>query len=217
MLAAVIDKGVTAENVGALEKLVDLYERMEIRNAEKEFNSSFVALQQSLPTIIAKSEIKNRGRYAKYEDIMHEVGPLLRQHGFSVDFDMDAQEKRVKVTCHLRHIAGHSKSNSFAVRVGPADSETQSDCKAATTAKRNALTQALSLVIRQDALIDGDDVSIEGEVLSPDRALFLREQLREVGGNETGFLAVAGVDSWEKITVGSYDVLFRLIQSKRKK
>lgn len=216
ILAGVIEKGVSEQNVGVLEKLLDLYDRVELRNAEKEFNTAFTKLQQDLPTIIAKSKIPNRGLYEKYEDIMAVVGPLLTKHGFSVSFDMEPTDNRVTVRCTLRHLAGHSKTNSFAVRVGKADSETQADCKAATTSKRNALVQALSLVIRQDALIDDGDVGLEGEVLSPDRALFLREQLREVGGNETGFLAVAGVDSWDKITSGSYDVLLRMINSKRK-
>ena len=76
------------------------------------------------------------------------------RNGFSVDFTMDYKDGRIIETCHLRHTGGHSKSNSFGVRVGKADTDTQADCKAATTAKRNALLNCLNIVIRQDALQD---------------------------------------------------------------
>ena len=162
MLQAVIEKGVTSDNVGALEKLVGLYERMEQRNAERLFAASFAALQGELPTIVATSVIPNRGKYERFEDVMRVVQPLLNRHGFSISFDQIADDKRIKSVCTLRHAGGHSASTSFAVRLGGrADSETQADCKASTTAKRNALCHALNIVIRQDCLNEENDASLE--------------------------------------------------------
>jgi hypothetical protein len=217
MMQAVIDKGVTPDNMVALEKLVDLYERMQDRDAEKAFNAAFVGLQQEMPTIVATTEIPNRGKYERFEDVMRVVGPLLAKHNFSVSFSMDVKENRVVETCHLRHAGGHSQSNSFAVRTGKADSETQADCKAATTAKRNALLNCLNIVIRQDVYqAEEGDASLEGSVLPFEKVQYLREQVAEVGFKEANFLALAGVDAYEKITSGKYSVLVNAIEMKRR-
>lgn len=194
MLKAVIDKGVTQDNVAALEKIVGLYERMEEKNAEKQFAASFVALQQDLPVIVAQTVIVNRGKYERFEDVMHVVQPLLTKHGFSISFSNENVDGRVTETCHLTHVGGHKRVNSFTVRVsGKADSETQADCKAGTTAKRNALLNALNIVIRQDCLQDEDDPRNEGEFITPEQAEELQRRVRETESNEIAFLKLAGV------------------------
>ncbi len=220
LLEAIVRGGVTAESVAALEKLTSLYERMEDRNAEKAFAQSFAGLQTELPTIVASSIIPNRGKYEKFEDVMRQVQPHLNKHGFSVSFSMDFRENRILETCHLTHVLGHTRSNSFAVRAGgKADSDTQADCKAATTAKRNALLNALNIVIRQDVFQndDGDDATIEGRFISSEKVQYLREQVRETGSDETKFLAMAGAAKFEEITSGSYDVLVRALAAKARK
>lgn len=214
LLRAVIDRGVTAESVAVVERLVALKERQEERDAEKAFNSAFVALQQELPVIVAKTVIPNRGKYERFEDLCSVVNPLLVKHGFSIAFSQDAKDNRVIETCHLRHMSGHSQANSFAVRVGRADSETQADCKAATTAKRLALCNALNIVIRQDRDQNEDDATHEGAFIAPDKVQYLRERLAEVGGNEAAFLAIAGASKFEEICEGSYPVLVRTLEAK---
>jgi len=218
MMQAVIDGGVTPENVTVLEKLIELHKQVRTWDAEKEFNAAFVALQGELPIIVASTPIPNRGKYERFEDVMRQVGPLLVKHGFTVSFSMDVKETRILETCTLRHIGGHSQSNSFAVRMGKADSDTQADCKAATTAKRNALLNCLNIVIRQDVMQDEEgNAELEGSLIKDDAVQYLKEQVKEVGFNEATFLKLAGVDSYEKITTGKYPVLINAIAMKARK
>lgn len=164
MLQSALAQGVTKDNADALGKMMELYERMEAKQAEKDFNSAFVVLQQNTPVIVAQTVITNRGKYERFEDVMQVVGPLLQKNGFAVSFSQSADDKRITVTCHLRHISGHSEDTSFSVRYGgKADSDTQADCKASTTAKRNSLLQALNIVIRQDCLTDEHDPTMESD------------------------------------------------------
>ena len=217
LIREVIKSGITAESVGVVERLVALAERQEQRQAEKAFNAAFVALQTDLPVIVAKTVIPNRGKYERFEDVCEVVNPLLQKHGFSISFSMDFKENRILETCHLRHSGGHSQSNSFAVRSGKADTDTQADCKAATTAKRNALLNCLNIVIRQDALQDEDgDASLEGSVIKDDAVQYLKEQVKEVGFKESSFLALAGCETYEQITTGRYPVLINAIEMKRR-
>ena len=217
LIRAVIDKGITSESVGVVERLVALAERQEARQAEKDFNQAFVALQADLPTIIASTEIPNRGKYERFEDVMRQIAEPLKKNGFSVSFSMDFKENRVLETCHLRHISGHSQSNSFAVRTGKADTDTQADCKAATTAKRNALLNCLNIVIRQDVYqAEEGDASLEGSRIRDEEVQYLREQVKEVGFKVESFLSLAGVATFEEITTGKYPVLINAIEMKRR-
>lgn len=192
MLRAVVEKGVTTENVEAMKELVGLYERMDAKQAERDFNAGFVRLQRDLPVIVAKTQIPKRGKYERFEDVMDAVAKPLLDHGFSVSFDQEPKEGRISVTCILRHISGHSQRNSFTVRLGGnSDSETQADCKASTTAKRNALLAALNIIIRQDCLQDEDDLRNDGTSITEVQAEDLMNRVRATGSDEVKFLTFA--------------------------
>jgi hypothetical protein len=158
MLQAVIEKGVTAENVAAVGEIVKLYERMEDKKAEREFTAAFVKLQADMRGIKGTKPVKNkdgtvRYKYAPFEEIMEVVSPKLEAHGFTVTFSTEFDEKRLVKSCTLSHAAGHSKTNKFAVRIGsgpPASSESQADGAASTYAKRFALCDALNIQIDRD-------------------------------------------------------------------
>ncbi len=217
MLQAVIERGVTTENVQALDKLAALYERMEDKKAERAFAAAFVALQSEMPTIVATSVIPNRGKYERFEDLMRIVGPLLTKHGFVATFSMDFKENRILETCHLTHVGGHSRQNTFAVRAGgKADSETQADCKAATTAKRNALCNALNIVIRQDCLNSEDDASIEGGNVTAAQADELERRVALTNSDKAAFLKYAGARTFAEIPAGKYAILDGFLQRKER-
>lgn len=217
MLQRFLENPESAKNVEVAERMFALYERAEARNAEREFNRAFVSLQSELPVIVAKTVIPNRGKYERFEDLCTVVNPLLQKHGFTVSFSMTSADNRITETCSLKHVGGHSQSNSFSVRVGRADSETQADCKAATTAKRNALLNCLNIVIRQDALQSEDDAANEGAFIAWDKAEFLRQQVKETGSDEAAFLRFAGADNYEEIGENRYAELAAALAKKAKK
>jgi hypothetical protein len=196
MMQQMIKSGVTAENVAAFKELAELSWRFEERDAKRQFAAAFVRLQKKLPVIVASSVIPNRGKYERFEDVMKVVGPLLAEEGFSVSFSQEQNENRITATCHLMHEAGETHTNPFTVRVGGrADSETQADCKASTTAKRNALLQALNIVIRQDCLQSEDDPRNEGGFITEEQAEELQRRVAETESNELAFLKFCGVSA----------------------
>jgi len=218
MLQGALASGITKDNADALGKMMELYERMESRKAEQLFNSAFAALQSELPVIVASSVIPNRGKYERFEDVMRVVQPLLNKHGFAISFSQQADEKRITVTCFLRHAGGHYTANPFAVRLGgKADSETQADCKASTTAKRNALLQALNIVIRQDFLQDEDNPTNECGYITPAQAIELADWVESIGADRTKFLEYAGAKTFETIHEARYDDLVAVLRKKEKK
>jgi len=191
MLAKAIDAGLTKDNAETMEKLVGLYERMQDKDAERQFNAAFNAMQNEIPEFVADGIIPNRGKYLRFETAMHKLKPILARHGFSISFAQVADEKRVTVTCTIRHNAGHGVSTSFAVRLGgKADSETQADCKASTTAQRYALKQALGLIIHQE-MSDDTDASLEGGKITAAKADELESRCLAAGVDIYRFLKFA--------------------------
>jgi len=223
-LRAAVERGVTAENVAVIERLTDLYERVQAKDAEKRFAAAFVLLQADMPNIRATKSVPDKyGNlkylYAPYEEIMAQVKPLLQKHGFTVTFSTDFDEKRVIQSCTLQHIDGHSRTNKFAARIGngpPGSSDAQGDGAASTYAKRFALCNALNITIETDS--DGrTDARAEGEAISEDKVQMLNELLAETKSDRVKFLAMAGVARIEDICVGSYEVLFRALNMKGRK
>lgn len=218
MLQTFIEKGVTPDNVQAFSQLCQLKERAEDRQSERDFNASFAKMQQELPVIVAESVIPNRGKYARFEEVMRQIQPMLTGNGFSVSFEQQSSENRITVTCHLRHIGGHSASTPFTVRLGgKADSDTQADCKASTTAKRNALLQALNIVVRQDVFQDEDDPHNEShDKVTQHQADELRELCDETGSSRIKFLEFADAASFEGINASRFNDLVAMLNRKRK-
>lgn len=216
MMQAITDKGITQENVAALTQLTALYERMQDKDAERQFAAAFTDLQADLPVIVASSDIPKRGKYERFEDVMHQIQPILTRHGFTVTFSQGSDGERVKQTCRLTHKSGHFKENSYSVRTGRADDNTQADTKASTTAKRNALCNALNIVIRQDCLQDEEgDARMEGECVSRDQAETLRNLVTETRSDGAAFLKWAGAKTYEDIQASAFDRLLATLERKR--
>lgn len=221
MLCGVIEKGITSENVGALDKLVGLYERMEAINAEKAFAAAFVKLQGDTPHVQATRAVPNndgttRYRFAPFEDLMAQVGPILQKHGFTVSFSSRFQEGRIVSICTLQHVGGHKRSNEFAVRIGqgpPRATESQADGAAATYAKRFALTEALNIVV---AHLD-NDARLEGGPVTPEQAFELERRAKETNSDIPAFLRVAGAKTFTEIPSVKFDLLDELLSKKERR
>ncbi len=218
MLQKVIDGGITNENVAALESLVGLYDRMQAKNAEREFNRSFMDLQSLLPQVSATRQVPNkdgsvRYRFAPFEDIMSDVQPLLVRTGFSLSFNSRIQEGgRIVSICTLRHVGGFSQSNEFAVRIGggpPGATETQADGAAKTYAKRGALCDALNIVVEHD-----DDARMIGQPLGLGLGEVLEQRVKAVGADVEAFLKYAGASRFDLISDDRMPMLDEMLKRK---
>ncbi len=217
MLQKVIDGGITADNVSALESLVGLYDRMQAKNSEREFNQAFAKLQSELRSVNATRTVPNkdgspRYRFAPFEDIMEEVQPVLVANGFSISFNSRFGDGRMVSICTLRHIGGFSQSNEFAVRIGggpPGATDTQADGAAKTYAKRGALCDALNIVVEHD-----DDARMIGQPIGTALAMDLKERVIACGADMEAFLKYAGARDFAEISDERWPVLDELLKRK---
>jgi hypothetical protein len=220
MLQAVIQQGITEQNVAALDKLCTLYERMQAIEAEKAFAAAFVALQADMPTINATKAVPNsdgsvRYKFAPFEEIMRQIAPMLQRHGFTVSFSNRYEDNRLVETCLLQHLEGYKRPNDFAVRIGsgpPKASESQADGAAATYAKRFALCDALNVIVEH---MD-DDARVMGAPVTPEQAESLRQRVLATGSSVALFLKFAGADSFQTIPSARYSLLDASLRKKEK-
>ncbi len=218
MLQKVIDGGITADNVSALESLVGLYDRMQAKNAEREFNQAFAKFQSELPAVNATKIVPDKQgvtkyKYAPFEEIMDAVKPVLVANGFSVSFNSRFMEGgRIVSICTLRHVGGFSQSNEFAVRIGagpPHASEPQADGSAKNYAKRGAFCDAINLVVDHD-----DDARMIGQPIGKALAEDLEARVTNVGADREAFLKYAGASSFAEISDERYEMLNGLLNRK---
>lgn len=224
ILQAVLERGVTTENVAAVREILGLCERMQDRDAAKQFAAAFSQLQQELPKVKAMRQVISKGQtlytYASYEDIMAQLQPLLTKHGFSVRFSSRADERTITMVCTVMHSSGHSVSNEFTCRVGkgpPNASEAQSDGAAGSLAQRNALCDAFNIIVRRD----GDDPRNvgDGEKVTADQAFELERRVAETNSNRDAFLRLGeadlkAADPFKTIAASRYAELDALLAKK---
>lgn len=110
-------------DVDRIDRLIQMHERMEDRQAERAFNEAFVRMQGALPRVkrdgtLEYPEDKNKpkgpkiqvSKYAKWETIHAAIMPVLTEHGFGLSFKIKPRTGEgggLGVSAVLRHSGGH--------------------------------------------------------------------------------------------------------------
>jgi len=120
MMLAMMGKGASLEQI---EKMMDLVERHDKREAEKAYNAAFAAFKAEAIRII-KNRAVTAGplagkSYAELFSVVDAVTPALSRNGLSASWKLTKDEKDwLEVTCTLKHSAGHAETVSMG---GPPD------------------------------------------------------------------------------------------------
>jgi hypothetical protein len=112
LLAQAIEKGLDIET---LEKLMGLQERWNENQARKAFFDAKSKFLAKKPQIKRTSGVSHDGGktnkyfFAKLPDIQKLVDPILSEFGLSYSFKQDMSDDKIRITCVLTHIDGHSE------------------------------------------------------------------------------------------------------------
>jgi hypothetical protein len=102
-----------AVDIDKMERLLQMQERVERRNAEVAFAEAFADMQPNLPTITMNGQIVHKGvvisEFSDWPNINKAITPVLHQFGFGLSFKpaKAAVPGMVAVTAILRHRKGH--------------------------------------------------------------------------------------------------------------
>lgn len=199
-------------DVGTLERLVDLQERVEAREARAAFLRALAAFQDTCPEIPKNrsAEIASRQGtgfgygYADLPSIIRTIKKPLREHGLSYAWDasLDAANGVLNVVCILRHESGHEERSSFPVPVDTKApmSGAQKHGAALTYGRRQSLVAALGLLTADD--IDGAALVGVERPASAETVADLDAKIKELGVDEKKLLEYVGITSMDNLNEG---------------
>lgn len=194
-----------ATDVDKLERLMGMYERITARQAEAAFYEALAAMQPELPIIEKRGAIKNKAGgkqagYARWEDVVEQVTPILSRHGFSLNFHVRHDGDRIVVTGILGHRLGHKDSTDsppLMADVSGSKNAVQALGSSVSYGKRYAAFALLNIVARDE---DDDGAAAgAGATISAEQFMELRNLMEEAEADERKFLAWLGVENLEEL------------------
>lgn len=134
MMMAAMAQGASLEQV---EKMMDLQDRWEKKEAEKAYNAAFAAFKSEAVRIVQGRTVTDgplKGRaYAELHDVVKAVTPALSRHGLSASWKLSKDEPQwIEITCVLKHIGGHSESVSMGGAPDTGGAKNQLQARAST-------------------------------------------------------------------------------------
>ena len=218
MLKLAIEEKVPVET---MEKLVSLSERVSERRARSEFHEAMTHFQADCPGIPRAALVdyttskgtRVRYSYADLQGIAKIVRPILNKYGLSFTWDSEEKDGKIRVTCILRHIGGHSESSTFSCPVSQSDrmSASQNMGSAATVGRRQSLVSVLGLTD-----VDVDDDGEAGETITESQAADIRALMEEVKADTKKFLKLYGVEKLTDLPASMYAAAVGMLEEKRK-
>jgi hypothetical protein len=204
---------------------IGMQERLEDRQAEREFNAAFVRLQPRLPRIkkdgtleypINKNDPdgpkRQISKYAKWETIDEVIRPLLTEEGFALAFTTAPRAGDgggLTVIAILRHDGGHKTETPMPVPLDTSGGKNNLQGYGSTLSygKRYAATAALNLITEGE---DDDGQRGGMRFITAEQATELRGLVKQAGRQEGPFLDrlfSGAVRSMEEIEAGAFVVV----------
>lgn len=222
ILSAAVDKGVPPEQLG---KLLDLYERMQKLQAERDFAAALSRFKQICPPVQRRTENqqftvvrdgrKVARRYASLEDIERTIRIPLGECGLSYRWgDSRVDQGSMTIQCIVSHIGGHSVSSSVVLPVDSRAgcSEQQKYGSAMTYAQRYSLIQALGLTSCDE---DTDGNEPPGDVITTQQYMELDTILVADEADVSKFCGFFGIKSVSELPAARFDEAKAMLRKRR--
>lgn len=178
-----------AVDVEKFERLLAMQERMEAKQAEREFNTALHLAQQEMPRVQKNGTIRlvkdgvDKGSipFAKWEDVDAALRPIMTKHGFSLSFDTTQREGGgAVITGMLRHVAGHQKASSIGLALDTGAGRNNNQAMGSTISYgKRYIAEMLFNIVREGT---DDDGKLGGQkTVKEEDADLLRQALLEAG------------------------------------
>lgn len=113
MLAIAVEQGADLDK---LQKLMDLQDRWEAAQARKAYVAAMAGFKASPPKLTKNKHVRfqtSKGvteyDHATHDEVTDKISTALAQHGLSHRWNIVQADGRIRVTCILTHVAGHSE------------------------------------------------------------------------------------------------------------
>jgi hypothetical protein len=213
MLQIAVEKGTDIEQ---LDKLMNLHERWEAREARKAFVQALAAFKADPPRIVKNRHVKfgnTEYDHATLDQVCEVIGQALAAHGLSHTWEINQLENAaVAVTCVLTHTLGHAER--VTMRGMPDDSGSknliQQIGSTTTYLQRYTLLAATGLAAGED-----NDGGLPGEPISAQQKEALVDMMKKTGADTARFLKLLGVASLDELPASAFGAAKVALQAKQ--
>lgn len=197
-----------------LEKMLDMKERMDAREAEQAFNAALSAASAEMPTIPLKGKGHNGKPYALLKDIINFTRPVLAKHGLHLSWTIETADA-VTVTAKLRHIQGHAETTSIVLPRDNSGSKNnvQSVGSSQTYGQRYTGQAILGLSLGDDVDDDGKAAG-SGDTISKEQFSTLRDLIEKANTTDESLLKLYGVDVLPELPAVNFNAAVRMLKQR---
>ncbi len=214
-----IEKG----DLDKIEKMMELQERYEKREAEKAYNQAMAAFKASPPKINKDAHVNFKLKTGGVTDYKHstlgnvteKINSELSKYGLSSAWST-SQEKGIAVTCKITHIMGHSESTTLeaAPDVSGGKNAIQAIGSTVTYLERYTLLSLTGLATEE---MDDDGAGSEAEYITEEQMATINEWIESTKADFAKFKKYMGVDDLDKILAKDYNKALNALKRKEKK
>lgn len=211
---------------GMMKELVTLQHMVEDRDARKEFAAAKARFKAKCPTIpknrtahiVSKDGGNKRDMpFADLQGIVAIVGPPLHSEGLDYSWDSEDAGGKLKTTCILKHVNGHSESSSWTTttETNAAMSAQQKVAAAFSFGRRQTLVAILGLTTVDADNDAADDAAMR--FVTQGQCETIQSTLAELGIDEAKFLAAfPGVEAVKKLRAIQYPTAMQMLEARKK-
>ena len=190
--------------IETLERLFDLHKVQQSTEARIAFNTAFNAVQAQMHPVMKKATNKHtQSTYARAEDVMRMLDPIIIEHGFSRSLSTEESpiQDHMRFVLILRHKAGHEERHTLdapldntGIKGNPTKTKLHGMASSFTYCERHLLCKVFGVQISNDD--DGNAATIDtGEKITSTQQNFLRDMLEASGADIDKFFNFFSVKS----------------------
>lgn len=202
-------------DISKLEKLMEMQEKWEAKEAKKTFFAALADFQKRCPMIVKKKQGHNY-KYAPLGDIQMQIGDLLSECGLSYRFEQNHDAELIEVTCVASHINGHEEKVKMVGELDASGSKNAIQARGSTVTYLQRYTLIGSFgIITADEDTDGRLADASSEYITSEQVTEIDELIKLKSANKERFLKFFKVAKIEDIRATQFTRAVRMLQQKK--
>ncbi len=220
--AAVVQMALSKDlDLDRVEKMLELQEKWEKREAEKAFTKAMTKFKENAPVITKdKENSQYRSHYTTIGNLVNTSLPKMSICGLSHKWEIDQDDNTIKVTCVITHEMGHKERTSFKA---PPDTTGQKNAiqqiKSTITYLKSATFESAMGLASTDANCDddGNGANPAPTYINAEQKGKILDMVAHTGANINGFLKFLKAESIENIPEKLFEHAIQALKAKEKK
>lgn len=211
-------------DIDKMERLMQMHERLVMRDAEQAFNTALNAAQSEMGRISADANNpQTKSRYATYGKLDSVLRPIYARHGFALSFDTgtDAPPDMVRVIARVTHSGGFTRSyhadmpaDGKGAKGGDVMTKTHATGAAMSYGMRYLLKMIFNVAIGEEDR-DGNAVS-DARAINEQQRQTLSDLIDQTAADEARFFAFFEIEYLAELPATRFAEAKRMLEAKRK-